>query len=119
MPKNTSAHDADVSTAEVGEPREDAVKPKSKLSESVVAAEVHKGEKDEEDITGEGKQDGGKDASDSEMSVLIDEEPAKKRKGRKSKDSVRFVILEFTSNAQLNALFDLLQSADGVRTIAF
>ena len=107
-----------MSTAEVGEPREDAVKPKSKLSESVVAAEVHKGEKDEEDIEGEGKQDGGKDASDSEMSVLIDEEPAKKRKGRKSKDSVRFAVLEFTSSRQLNTLFDMLQSADGVRTIA-
>ena len=97
-----------MSTAEVGEPREDAVKPQSKLSESVVAAEVHQGEKDEEDVEGEGKQDGGKDASDSEMSVLIDEEPAKKRKGRQSKDSVRSAILESTSNEQLNALFDML-----------
>lgn len=85
------------------------VKPKSKLSESVVTADVHNGGDNEEGDEKEVKQqDDGKDASDSEMSVLIDEEPTRKPKGRKSKDSVRFAILESTSTGQLNTFFDML-----------
>ncbi|KAI0091584.1 hypothetical protein BDY19DRAFT_991274 [Irpex rosettiformis] len=79
LPKNSSAHDADVSTADVADTHEDPVKPKSKLSESMTAVDVHEG-------VGEEKGEK-KDASDSEMSVLVDEEPAKKRKGKKSKDA--------------------------------
>ncbi|KAI0765996.1 hypothetical protein BC629DRAFT_902013 [Irpex lacteus] len=132
LPKNTSAHDADVSTAEVGdgevEPTlKDGAKPtsevgaklaskkagkgKSKLQnsvtaedeggESVTADDESVGADDEEGgeagaygDRGDGAEAGGGregagEKSESEMSVLIDEEPKKSRsKGKKEKEPV-------------------------------